>query len=115
MRLDAAKRLLRPNREANHGRPALSTLEARLTACRTPQRASQGPTGAQLLGGAHGVIRQDAHCACSLECEKTFHHCAVSVEPAVGGRRLEHRVFAGHLIGEGRRPNVSATRRTMSR
>src|SRR5258708_32696813 len=38
----------------------------------------------------------------ALEGEQGLHHHPVAVEPAIGVGGLDHRVFAGDLIGEGR-------------
>src|SRR5205085_7114242 len=49
-------------------------------------------------------IGQNAVGAGALEAEQSFHHGALAVDPAVARRARNHRVFAGHLVDEGRHP-----------
>jgi hypothetical protein len=57
---------------------------------------------AQLARGVEREVGQHAVGAGALEGQQRFHHHQVVVQPAVGGGGLQHRVFAAHLVGEGR-------------
>ncbi|ENN85861.1 hypothetical protein RHSP_17951 [Rhizobium freirei PRF 81] len=54
----------------------------------------------QLPCHIHRKIGEDAVTAGALEGKQGFEHYLVAVDPSVGGRGLDHRVFAGDLIGE---------------
>ncbi len=56
--------------------------------------------------GVAGEIGQNAVRARPLECDQAFQHDPVAVEPAIAGRGHQHRIFAGHLIDEGRRAEL---------
>ena len=56
----------------------------------------------QFFRDAWREIREHAVGARALEGNQAFDHRAFAVKPAVLRRRLDHRVLAGHLIGEGR-------------
>ena len=60
------------------------------------QRAAQQPRRVEREVAQHAVG------AGALEGQQRLHHHRVVVEPAVGGRGLEHRVLAADLVGEGR-------------
>src|SRR5882672_5893199 len=55
-----------------------------------------------LLRGLRRKIGQDAVGAGALEGEQALHHRAFAVDPAIGAGGCNHRVFAGHLVDEGR-------------
>src|SRR5690606_13576435 len=58
-------------------------------------------SGAQLARRLEREVGQHPVGARALEREQAFHHHEVVVQPTVGGRALEHRVFARDLVGEG--------------
>src|SRR4029079_2300949 len=53
---------------------------------------------------ARGEIGQNPVTPGPLERRQALDNGALAVEPAVLRRRHDHRVFAGHLVGEGRHP-----------
>src|SRR5271163_4913163 len=72
---------------------------------RTPvvRSGAQASSDAQLLRGPWREICEHPVGASALESDEALHHRLVAVEPAVVGGRHDHRIFAAHLIGEGRR------------
>src|SRR5277367_4451272 len=60
------------------------------------------PLRLQPLRRLRREVGEDAVGAGALEGEQAFHDRAVAVDPAIAGGGCDHRVFAGHLIDEGR-------------
>ena len=105
-----------------HGRPDwiqpaeerdISRISARVAApfCASGERIARrqlhAATCFKLLGHARREIGQHAVGAGALERGQRLDHRLVAVDPAVLRRRHHHRVFARHLIGEGRHAEAS--------
>ena len=84
---------------------ALPASERAINSWRLPRwrfAARAEPSRLQLLRRLRRKIGQDAVGAGALEAEQAFHHRPLAVDPAIAGGGRDHRVFAGHLVDEGR-------------
>src|SRR5581483_9133852 len=60
------------------------------------------PSALKLFDSFRREITQHAVGSRALTGDKAFHHSLVAVDPAIRRRGHNHRIFAGHLVNEGR-------------
>src|SRR5215471_18565375 len=88
--------------ELTHGNFNLSNSSVTGLMTRRDVRPFSRSTCLEFFRHARGEISQHAVAACALEGGEAFDHRALAVEPIVLRSGHDHRVFTGHLIGEGR-------------